>query len=295
LLSQLLPAATFPTQIVLANRYITGGGDPNQIDQQPWDASVQAVAHYPPLLQWMSDNLSVTTALGQAFLNQQAEVMASIQRLRTTAYNLGNLQSTPQQEVADNNGDIEIDPANPQDVYVPSYQPDQVYTENPNGTPFITFGVGYPIGLWLNHDFYWGNDELIVWSHTHPRPANWWREPAIRRNINQAAVWHPSYNANSAAAQRGDRGWNTTSTATRVETSRPIPQQSEHVNTVSRSAPTVSPHTESSRPQTNGALIGIESSHATRTYSARGQQSLHAASHSASASRPPSAGGSPIR
>ena len=86
LIAQILPASTLPTQIVLADRYVSGGGDPNQIDQQPWDASVQALARYPNVLKWMDDNLNWTTELGQAFLNQQQDVMVSIQRLRTSAY-----------------------------------------------------------------------------------------------------------------------------------------------------------------------------------------------------------------
>ena len=94
LIAEILPASTFPTQIVLADRYVSGGGDPNQIDQQPWDASVQALARYPNVLKWMDDNLNWTTELGQAFLNQQQDVMNSIQRLRQSAYNLSNLQST---------------------------------------------------------------------------------------------------------------------------------------------------------------------------------------------------------
>ena len=110
LIAQILPAATFPTQIVLADRYVSGGGDPDQLDQQPWDASVQALARYPDVLKWMDDNLNWTTELGQAFLNQQQDVMNSIQRLRTSAYNLGNLQSTPQQQVIDDGGYIEIVP-----------------------------------------------------------------------------------------------------------------------------------------------------------------------------------------
>jgi len=64
---QILPGSTLPTQIVLADRYVSGGGDPNQIDQQPWDASVQALARYPNVLKWMDDNLNWTTELGQAF------------------------------------------------------------------------------------------------------------------------------------------------------------------------------------------------------------------------------------
>jgi hypothetical protein len=70
LIAEILPASTLPTQIVLADRYITGGGDPNQIGQQPWDASVQAVARYPSVLKWMDDNLNWTTQAGQVFLNQ---------------------------------------------------------------------------------------------------------------------------------------------------------------------------------------------------------------------------------
>ena len=155
LIAEMLPACTLPTQIVLANRYITGGGDPNQIAQQPWDASVQAMARYPSVLKWMDDNLNWTAQIGQAFLNQQPAVMASIQRLRATASQLGNLQSTPQQQVTNDGGDIEIDPADDQDMYVPVYQPDQVYDDSSNGTPFITFDAGYPIGDWLDNDFDW--------------------------------------------------------------------------------------------------------------------------------------------
>ena len=130
LIAQILPASTLPTQIVLADRYVSGGGDPNQIDQQPWDPSVQALARYPSVLKWMDDNLNWTTELGQAFLNQQPDVMDSIQRLRQSAYNLGNLQSTPQQQVINDGGDIEIVPADPQVIYVPVYQPDQVYYQS---------------------------------------------------------------------------------------------------------------------------------------------------------------------
>src|ERR1035437_3625264 len=122
LIAQILPASTLPTQIVLADRYVSGGGDPNQIDQQPWDPSVQALARYPTVLKWMDDNLNWTTDLGQAFLYQQQDVMGSIQRLRTSANNVGNLQSTPQQQVVNDGGYIQIVPADPQVIYVPVYQ-----------------------------------------------------------------------------------------------------------------------------------------------------------------------------
>src|SRR5579871_4453035 len=69
LISEMLPAATFPTQVVMADRYLSNGGDPNAVDQMPpWDPSVQALTHYPTVLQWMDNNLQWTTELGQAFL-----------------------------------------------------------------------------------------------------------------------------------------------------------------------------------------------------------------------------------
>jgi hypothetical protein len=66
LIAEMLPASTLPTQIVLADRYVTGGSDPNQIAQQPWDASVQAMARYPSVLKWMDDNLNWTTGFSQS-------------------------------------------------------------------------------------------------------------------------------------------------------------------------------------------------------------------------------------
>jgi hypothetical protein len=136
-----------PAQIVLADRYVIGGGDPNQIGQQPWDASVQAMARYATVLKWMDDNLNWTTELGQAFLNQQPDVINSIQRLRASASKLGNLQSSPQQQVVADGGNIEIVPADPQVIYVPVYQPAQVYYDTAYGSPFITFGIGWPMPM----------------------------------------------------------------------------------------------------------------------------------------------------
>src|ERR1039458_5705360 len=85
LLAEIFTAATLPAQIVMADRYVNGGGDLSAIAAQPWDPSVQGLAHYPTVLKWLDDNLPWTTEVGQAFLNQQQEVMASIQRLRLQA------------------------------------------------------------------------------------------------------------------------------------------------------------------------------------------------------------------
>src|SRR5580698_3466763 len=104
LLAQIFAAATLPSEIVLADRYVNQGGDITQADQQPWDPSVQALVHYPTVLKWLDDNLPWTTEVGQAFASQQQDVMDSIQRLRAEAQAEGNLQSTPQENVVSDGG-----------------------------------------------------------------------------------------------------------------------------------------------------------------------------------------------
>jgi hypothetical protein len=211
LLAQLLPAATLPAQVVLADRYLREGGDVNPVDTQPWDNSLKALARYPATLRMLDDNLAWTTDLGQAFLNQPADVMDSVQRLRAQARAMGNLLSTPQQTVLVDNGIIEIVPAAPQVIYVPVYQPELVYVQRPPepGRFYISFGAGLVVGEWLNHDCDWHAHEVIVWHHDHPRPADWWYHPSNRREtprvVDNVTVWHPR--AAGAVADRGDRGW----------------------------------------------------------------------------------------
>lgn len=300
LISIILPAATFPTQIVLADRYVSGGGDPNQIDQQPWDPSVQALAHYPDVLKWMDDNLTWTTQLGEAFQNQQQDVINAIQSLRLQAYNLGNLQSTPQLQVVDDNGYIEILPVNPDQVPVPQYEPNEVYYQAPYGTPYVSYYVSYPIGPWLCFDFDWSGHRLIRWDHDHPRPNGWWNErPADHdgyfRTQTAETVWHPanrSYSNNG-----GDRGWNnqqiqpqswSTTPAPRVneQVQRPnpqekragtVPNQSERQgrNTTPATPPPQHYEVNNSTPP-NNAFIGIQNTHETQNYSDRGYQSIEA-------------------
>ena len=300
LIAQILPASTLPTQIVLADHYVSGGGDPNQIGQQPWDPSVQALARYPSVLKWMDDNLNWTTDLGQAFINQQQDVMVSVQRLRTSASKVGNLQSTPQQQVITDGGNIEIVPADPQVIYVPVYQPDQVYYQTCYGPPFITFGIGFPIGLWLNCDFDWGNFNIIFWGNGYSRPSNWWHESSRQRDMGHAGVWHANNHPGAVAANRGDRGYgvpdNRPGAATSgrsVSDSAVAPRQRQAAAAhpeapaargampVARPTPAPVQHSQPvSRPESSGAFIGIQSSHDTRTYSSRGQQSMQEASHS---------------
>ena len=291
LIAEILPAATLPTQIVLADRYVGAGGDPGQIDQQPWDPSVQALARYPSVLKWMDDNLNWTTELGQAFLNQETDVIRSLQRLRTSAYNLGNLQSTPQQQVIDDGGEIDIDPVDSSMIYVPFYPPDEVFYEAANGTPLVTFGLGWPIGPWLNGDFDWGNHHLVFWNRDHPRPSDWWRTSPHERNNGYATAWHPDPHRGGVGVNRGDRGWQAAhdepvvTTIGRSPSDSVIPRrppepavQPEAMVTRSFVPARTEPEPEpvERRPADNVTFIGSENTRATQAASDRGRQSIQA-------------------
>lgn len=156
LLAQILPATTFIDQIDLAARYVRQYGKSARIDDQPWDVSVKAVAHYPDVLFMMDQKYDWTISLGKAYVYQQQDVMDTIQRLRATAEAEGNLVSTPEQQVVDEGGVISIDPAVPDLIYVPQYDPSVVYIEASSpGYGLITFGIGFKIGAWLNRDCDW--------------------------------------------------------------------------------------------------------------------------------------------
>ena len=155
LIAQILPAATFIDQIDEAARYLRQYGKLARIDDQPWDVSVKAVAHYPDVLYMMDQKNDWTVSLGQAYLDQPQDVMDSIQALRADAQSQGNLVSTPQQQIIAEPGDIRIVPATPDYIYVPTYDPQVVYLEPAPSYGFITFGVGFTIGAWLSRDMDW--------------------------------------------------------------------------------------------------------------------------------------------
>jgi hypothetical protein len=167
LLAQVLLASTFVDQIDEASRWLRANNDPNGIDEQPWDVSVKSVAHYPSVLYMMSDKIDWTTSLGQAYVNQSTDLMTSIQRLRALARAAGNLETNPQQQVITQGDYIQIDPLQPQYIYVPVYDPYAVYYQGGYGFgdgfggDLISFGSGFAIGAWLNYDFDWGGHRVF--------------------------------------------------------------------------------------------------------------------------------------
>jgi hypothetical protein len=133
LVAQILAAATYPAQVVGADHWLQSQGyaSPDQIaygaDAQTWDPSVKALTAFPQVLTMMDRDLQWTTDLGNAYYNQPQDVLESIQVLRQRAQAAGTLQNTPQEAVTDNQGYIELAPPNPQVVYVPVYNPWDVY------------------------------------------------------------------------------------------------------------------------------------------------------------------------
>jgi hypothetical protein len=141
-LSQVLMASTYPLEIVHAARWvkanpkITGDAAVKAVENQPWDVSVKSLVAFPQILEPMNDKLDWTQKLGDAFLAQEKDVLAAVQRLRARAQESGNLKSNEQQKVIVEpppaGGQVtqtivRIEPANPEVIYVPAYNPTVVY------------------------------------------------------------------------------------------------------------------------------------------------------------------------
>src|SRR5277367_5758603 len=138
LVAQILGAATFPDQVSFASTFLqtnanlTGTTLVNAVNTQSWDPSVKALTQFPSVLDNMAKNLSWTSAMGEAYHTQPADVMAAVQVLRAKAQAAGNLKSGSQITVVQQAPQvIVIQPTNPQVVYVPTYNPTVVY-----GTPY---------------------------------------------------------------------------------------------------------------------------------------------------------------
>ena len=165
LLTQVLIASTYPLDVVQAARFVDRSRDlaPDALaaaaEAQPWDPSVVALVRFPSVLAMMDDKLDWTQKLGEAFLAQQADVMDTVQALRARAQAAGNLQSNAQQTVVVQERVIVIEPAQPQVVYVPFFNPAVIY------------------GTW-----WWPAPPRWVWA-----PPPWYRPPGW------GAWWGPGW------------------------------------------------------------------------------------------------------
>lgn len=215
LLSQVLMASTYPLEVIEADRWVRA--NPNLKDEVldvalqdlDWDPSVKAICHFPEILVLMSERITETTTLGNAFLAQEDEVMGMIQELRARAHAQNNLSTTSEQKVIVERETIIIEPANPQVIYVPYYDPYTIYGPwwyadyppyywGPTGRRIGTgisywpgFYFGFSFGSWSYFD--WNRHYIHIDVHKRPRyvryglwlatPGRWNHAPSHRRGV----------------------------------------------------------------------------------------------------------------
>jgi len=217
ILAQVLVASTYPLELVQLQQWLEK--NPNLKDQaltdavmkQPWDPSIQAMAALPDTVKLLANDIQWTADLGNAFLAQQGEVMDAVQRMRKKAQDKGTLKSSEQMKVetkvVEEKTVIVVESANPEVIYVPSYDPVVVYGPPvypyppiyypyyPPGsywaTAAISFGVGVAIGAAWGHCGWgcgWGHNDIDI---------------DINNNFNR------NNNINNISGNRGgDRGGN---------------------------------------------------------------------------------------
>jgi hypothetical protein len=250
LLAQVLMASTYPLEVVLADRWIRENQDlkgdrlNNALDRELWDVSVKALVPFPSVLAMMSENMEWTQMVGNAFLAQEEDVMATVQQLRQRAYNAGNLTNTEQQLVTRENDVISIVPRNPSVVYVPVYDPWWVfgpwwwsayppcvvypYRSGVVIAPgFIWFGTGFFVGAywgfawghwdWHHHHIYINVNHRIYVKRPYIKTRNmktrtWIHDPVHRRGVaypnRHTRERFGKRNQNEVKNRRLDRGFN---------------------------------------------------------------------------------------
>jgi hypothetical protein len=252
LLSQILVAATYPIEVIEAGRWLRRHPslDDDDLDDalydQEWDPSVKALCHFPTLLSRMSEHISETTNLGNAFLAQEQDVMEMVQRLRDRAYREGNLTGTRQQDVIIEKEVIIIQPARSRVIYVPYYDPYYVYGHwwYPDYPPYywgpanvnLGFGVTFSSGISLSFIlsswsyFDWSHHVIYFNPHKRPRfvrkaavmsPRVWQHESSHRRGVayrdKHTAQKYGQFPHSSETARRESRGYRTDSDRRSVE------------------------------------------------------------------------------
>ena len=200
LLTQMLMASTYPIEIVQADRWVKqnknlkGDALAKALEAQPWDPSVKSLVNFPDVLAMMSEKLDWTQKAGDAFLAQQKDVMATIQNLRAKARASGNLKTTKEQVVKVEQQIIIIEPASPQVVYVPAYNPTVVYGvwAYPSYPPYPVYPPGY-VATTAAFSFMAGAAVGAAWGYAWGH-SNWHggdididvnRNANINRNINR--------------------------------------------------------------------------------------------------------------
>ncbi len=227
LLAIVLPASSYPLQLVQAQRFLEDlEQDPSLKPDEAWDDSVIALLNYPEVIELLNEDLDWTWRLGEAVVAQQADVVGAVESFRDRAYAAGNLKSDSHQTVARNDGSIAITPVEDDVIYVPYYEPERVvvyqsrpvYHYYPRAYPVYYYP--YPVGHAFNSGFFWGvttaftvgwvTDSVHVIHHSyhgHPYYGRhywdgwWYRRPAIHVHNH-----YYSTNRHSVSRHRYSRG-----------------------------------------------------------------------------------------
>ncbi len=228
LLAIILPASTYPLQIVQAARFLEDlETDSSLKPDEDWDDSVVALTNYPEVVEMMSEDLDWTWRLGEAVVAQQTDVIKAIESFRDRAYAAGNLKSDDFQNVTEEDGTIHITPVEEDVIYVPYYEPERVVVYQPRPVYYYyprsypVYYYPYPAGYAFNYGYFWGvttafsigwyTDHLHVWHHSyrgHPYYGRsyynywWYRRPDI--HIHNNYYGHNRYNRNYDRYRRGD-------------------------------------------------------------------------------------------
>src|SRR4029450_1768660 len=216
LLAQTLAASTYPLEIIQLQQWMDRSKDlkgkalADAVAKQPWDPSIQGLVDFPDVVQRMAGNIQWTTDLGNAFLAQQSDVMAAVQRMRAKAQGTGNLKTSAQttvqtETVPSGNQVITIEPANPEVVYVPSYDPTVVYGAAPPAYPYypytypgyvpgtaLMWGAGIALGAaaWGAWGGHWGDCDWNGGNVKINNNYNYNRNNNFNRNVSrQGGNW----------------------------------------------------------------------------------------------------------
>jgi Protein of unknown function (DUF3300) len=217
LLAQVLAASTYPLEIVQLQQWLAKHKDlkdkalVDAVQRENWDPSVQAMAALPDVVKQLADNIKWTSELGNAFLAQESDVMNAVQRLRAEAQSAGKLKSNEQMKVEtkviESKSVVVIEQANPQVIYVPSYNPTVVwgapaYPYPPMYYPpagyyaagmAISFGVGIAMGAaWgggWGWNTGWGSNNTVIVNRNNNFNSNNINRNGGRTNIGSGNSW----------------------------------------------------------------------------------------------------------
>jgi len=193
LLAIVLPASTYPLEIVQAARFLEQLEDDSSLKpDEAWDDSVTALLNYPEVVQMMDKDIDWTWRLGEAVVAQQADIIAAVETFRDRAYAAGNLKSDEHQTVSNNGGAIEIQPVSEEVIYVPYYEPERVVHYQPRQVyyyydrPYPVYYYPYPVHYSFFSGYFWGVTTAfnIGWAtdHLHVYHPSYWGHPYYGRH-----------------------------------------------------------------------------------------------------------------